>query len=241
MRMIWNSKLGKSNVLEYSGCTFLLYNKYEYVDDYTLFMDCLLTNISDDSKLIKIHIPVYDQVKKNIVRNTNKKKLNIGNNFNDINNNINHNKKIISIETIKQYLDLIDPEMADDYNDWIKIGMCIHNCNPTNDGFLLWDRWSRLSESFDSQNVNYWKWSTFNQNNKINKLGIGTLKYYAKEHDQESYNLLKHQSIKTQDCLKFNPITIEQNYLLSLNEIIKEKEYSVTKIFAIGSIHRITD
>lgn len=40
---------------------------------------------------------------------------------------------------------------SDDRDTWVKVGAAIHNEMPTQDGFSLWDAWSRTSTKYDPQ------------------------------------------------------------------------------------------
>lgn len=51
---------------------------------------------------------------------------------------------------------------ADDYDDWINIGMAIHHAT-NGDGFDIWDSWSRKSSKYDS-GANLFKWGSFGKN-----------------------------------------------------------------------------
>lgn len=64
---------------------------------------------------------------------------------------------------------------ADDYNEWIRIGMAVkHECGDS--GFGIWDDWSRQSGKYDP-NVCKAKWSTFAGDGKVT---VRTLAYLAK-------------------------------------------------------------
>jgi len=194
MRMLWNSKMGKSNILEYDDSDL-----YEYISDKQLFMDCLITNISVDSQLIDFKIPEIIkpiiQKRKNVVQITDNQKY--------------------EINTIKQYLDMIDDKRADDYTEWIKIGMAIYNSNNSLEAFDIWDHWSRNSDKYNGIYTNQWKWNSF-----INgTLTISTLKYYAKIDNPDAYD-----KIAMTETLSYVPINICTNYLLEENEKIKDKK-----------------
>jgi hypothetical protein len=163
MRMLWNSKLGKSNNLEFVECDFMADNKYSYITDKQLFMDCLLTNIKKDSTLINF------QISEPILKTKNSKNINKKINYQS-DKQYNYNIKII-----KQYVDLISDTRSDDYCDWLKVGMSIYNCNSSDEGFNLWDSWSKKSDKYD-HDVNIWKWSTFNQGSLPRKSSTQVIK-----------------------------------------------------------------
>jgi len=200
MRMLWNSKMGKSNILEYDDS-----DSYEYISEKQLFMDCLITNINVDSQLIDFQIP---KIIKPMIQ-TKKKGIQI----------ITDNQKY-EINVIKQYLDMIDVKRADDYTEWIKIGMAIYNSNNSLDAFNLWDQWSKQSDKYNGLDTNRWKWNSF-----INgTLSISTLKYYAKIDNPEAYD-----KIAINETLSYVPINICTNYLLEQDEKIKDKKSIISQ------------
>ena len=200
MRMLWNSKMGKSNILEYDSN-----GSYEYISDKQLFMDCLITNISTDSHLIdfKISVTTVPIIKKR------KKGIQI----------ITDNQKY-EIDVIKQYLDMINIKRADDYVEWIKIGMAIYNSNNSVGAFNIWDKWSKQSDKYNGFDTNKWKWNTFLNGT----LSISTLKYYAKIDSPESYD--KMAIIETVSYVPINTIT---DYLLDQDEKIKDKKSIISQ------------
>lgn len=224
MRLLWNSKLGKSNVMDYDNndCQFLRNNKYQYTTDYKLFMDCLITNVSNDSHLIEIDIDIpKSQIvsKKNVVSKT--PVLTIDKTVNNI-----------DIAIIKQYVDILKPERADDYNNWLNIGMCIYNSNCTKEGLALWNEWSMKSDSYDGENILMWKWKSFETHRK-KVLSIKTLKYYAKKDNPELYTDINHVNNICEDITKYDSIVINENYLLNrvdnIYERIKDRKTIVTQ------------
>lgn len=42
---------------------------------------------------------------------------------------------------------------SDDREDWVRVGMAIHNEMPTQEGFSLWDTWSQTSSKYDAQDA----------------------------------------------------------------------------------------
>jgi hypothetical protein len=216
MRMLWNSKMGKSNVLEYTECDFIDDNKYAYVSNKQLFMDCLLTNIKNSTLIdikidIKTDVPKKKIIPKKVISNKNmieKQKIEIVENH--------------EIETIKQYLDLIDEERADTYSDWVKIGMCIYNCNSSEKAFDLWDLWSKKSDKYNGRDVNLWKWNTFSQG----PLTLSTLKYLAKTDNPELYDNINTSVVEK---LNYEPEIIVKDYLLDINEVIKDQKSIISK------------
>lgn len=212
LRLLWNSKLGKSNNLS----LYKMIN-YDCANNKQLFMDTLLLNINKKSMLVKIDVPKNIKIEKKI-RPISKRI--IENKKSVITDNI-CNNMAINEETLQKYLDILNIKRADKYNDWISIGMIIFNCQPNLKGFNLWDKWSSKSPYYCGRDLCVYKWNSF----KFTTLGIGTLKFYARNDNPELYDSYTYNiEEKAFDTVKFN-----LNYLLSENEKINDKKTIVTE------------
>jgi hypothetical protein len=83
-------------------------------------------------------------------------------------------------------VDVNDAELAemlsrvhgyDDYEVWVKIGMALHHATG-GAAFDLWDRWSKQSAKYDSEEMDS-KWHSFGRS--ANPVTLGTLMHYAEE------------------------------------------------------------
>ena len=83
----------------------------------------------------------------------------------------------IDIELLHAALKAIDPDCTRD--DWLRVGMALHTVE---DGWRLWDEWSRqcgeLYDATDQQKV----WESFNQPFEGERPGFGTLCWLADQH-----------------------------------------------------------
>lgn len=78
------------------------------------------------------------------------------------------------IERALSYLDALSPSRADDYYEWLQVGMALHSVD---DSLLAeWDRWSQGSPKYKSGDCER-KWNSF----KRDGISIGTLAYLAKQ------------------------------------------------------------
>ena len=69
---------------------------------------------------------------------------------------------------------------ADDYHDWVKVGMTLHHhFGGTTQGFSLWNEWSRRSAKYKGDADLHAHWRTFERQH--NPVTIGTLIYLAQE------------------------------------------------------------
>ena len=197
-RTLWSSKMGKPNTLFfYKGVNYTFKTKKQ------LFLDTLNCNINQPHKLIKLNIK-YE-------RNTTKlrfsKKYHLSNQTN--------NKFRIPADDLKKYVDLLSKKRADGYLDWIYVGICIYNCNPS--AFTVWDEWSKQSSKYD-RNIAIYKWNSFRSGN----MGLGTLKRYARIDNTKMYNKLQQEF----DPPLYKTINIHRRYLIEREDKIK---YSTKK------------
>lgn len=79
----------------------------------------------------------------------------------------------LSNSTIAALLAQLAPWRADDYHEWIRIGMCLYSYSPSL--LPLWDEWSRQSNKYKFGECES-KWSTFNPN----YISLRTLHYLAR-------------------------------------------------------------
>jgi hypothetical protein len=79
------------------------------------------------------------------------------------------------IQWALSYLNALSPSRADDYDNWLMVGMALHSLN--DDSLLMeWDDWSKLSPKYKVGQCQK-KWKTF----KRSGVAIGTLAHMAKQ------------------------------------------------------------
>lgn len=182
-------KMGKQNWLHYYDS-----GTYEYIDEYTLFMDSLVTLIPEKHHLIKIP----DLEKKMHVTKTYHQTVKDGIEYVD-------GAKVVSQCILKMLLGFLDVKRADEYNDFTKVGMCCFNSNPESLG--LWMEWSKQSSKYEEW-VCIYKWNTFSNRG----LTVGTLKYMARLDNPNGYDLA------IPEPRLFDSIKINQQYLVDKDE-----------------------
>jgi hypothetical protein len=87
------------------------------------------------------------------------------------------------------FLSHIRSERANDYDDWLKVGMALSWCDKSDEMLERWMHWSRSSEKFD-EDVCRAKWESFKRENG-RLLTIGYLDRLAKE---DGYDPAKYQT-----------------------------------------------
>lgn len=200
-RLLWNTKLYKNN--------FLVYYKsinYDYIDDEKLFMDCLIKNIPEKYQLVDYDAP------KNLKLVNKKQEYKGQSNLKGL--DVVFEKEPIA--KLEKYLNLLNDKRADDYIEWLYVGMSLHNCNSGKDSFELWDKWSKKSEYYGGRNLNIYKWNSFKQGN----LSLGSLRYWAKEDSPEEYDTIQTSIDKP----LFETIKFCENFLMDKKYNIKHKK-----------------
>ena len=114
------------------------------------------------------------------------------------NNNIINPFKIVEEEELKLVKGLVkclSKERAEDYAKWFNVALCLHNIN---DGLL--EDWKGFSSQASSYNPNECdqKWNSINSNHNGEKLGMGSLKWWAKNDNEGEYKRALKNSLKIQ-------------------------------------------
>tara|TARA_Y100000389_G_scaffold197738_2_gene232889 strand:+ start:3215 stop:5863 length:2649 start_codon:yes stop_codon:yes gene_type:complete len=94
-----------------------------------------------------------------------------------------HTFKNIDLEIIRNLVDILDIERAENYQKWIEVGWCLHNIDVN-----LLDKWVEFSKKcekyFDEAEDTCSRiWSQMNNNG----LGLGTLHMWAKTDNKDAY------------------------------------------------------
>lgn len=92
------------------------------------------------------------------------------------------------LQLLEKALPLLKTERIENYDDWIKVGMALKEFGSV--GFRLWNEWSKKSSKY-SEEINFEKWRTFNEECKIT---IGSILYWAKEDSGKTVRLESGQS-----------------------------------------------
>jgi hypothetical protein len=77
-----------------------------------------------------------------------------------------------NIQKAKDALDKLSDEFVSSYSNWINVGMSLYSLG--NDGFVLWDNWSKNSDKY-SASACLTKWTTF----KPEEITLQSLFYWA--------------------------------------------------------------
>ena len=120
-----------------------------------------------------------------------------GNGYYVDNNNIINPFKIteeIELKLVKGLVGCLSKERAEDYGKWFDVALCLHNIN--NDLLDDWKLFSSKASSYD-ENVCDNKWNSINTNHGGERLGIGSLMFWAKNDNEKEFIRVKNQSLST--------------------------------------------
>ena len=120
----------------------------------------------------------------------------------EISNEIQNVLKKDFIKTIEKYvLRCLSEDRYNDYELWIKLGMCLKNIG--NELFDVWNKFSKRSDSYESRNDCLKKWESFGEHCN-NPLTIKSLRYWAELDNINEYNKIKEEdAVKLIDkCVK---------------------------------------
>ena len=113
------------------------------------------------------------------------------------NNNVINPFKIVEeekLKLVKSLVQCLSKERAEDYGKWFDVALCLHNINVN----LLdeWKEFSRQAASYDP-NVCDSKWQSINNDHGGERLGIGSLMFWAKNDNEKMYLKAKEASLST--------------------------------------------
>lgn len=83
----------------------------------------------------------------------------------------------ISLEDLQAALEYVSSE---DYETWIQMGMAIKSAYPDDDGFQVWDEWSKTSDKYEPKEMPA-KWKSFRRDG----ISVGTILYLAMQNGYE--------------------------------------------------------
>ncbi|MGK7914119.1 MAG: AAA family ATPase, partial [Prochloraceae cyanobacterium] len=89
-------------------------------------------------------------------------------------------KKWTEEDYVRSYLESLSPSRADDYHDWISVGMALHSLGEHM--LPVWVQWSQQSSKYKSSECEK-KWRSFSPRKGV---GLGTLAHMAKQDGWES-------------------------------------------------------
>lgn len=116
---------------------------------------------------------------------------------------------------IEFLVECLSADTADNYLQWIKVGLILKTLLGDN-GYFLFESFSQKSSKFDERQC-YWKWTTFGDSD-MKGMSVGSLKKMAKTDNPEGYQKYYEKSRKTQKkdspphIDAFNPLNEFQDF-----------------------------
>ena len=101
----------------------------------------------------------------------------------------------------KLVIQCLSPERADSYDQWMRVGFCLHNISPTDDFFNLWMEFSSKSSKFSQNDVSKLKRDWDLGMKKLEdgrRLTICSLRYLAREDNPVAF-----QEILEKDMINY--------------------------------------
>ena len=117
-----------------------------------------------------------------------------------------------------------------EYEDWLKIGMALHNSDPNQSGLEIWIGWSRGGIKYNEGEC-WEKWKTFNNENvgDMNKLiTVGTIFHMGKQAGWDGHPIIYSEEALNKQILKLDEVDIDEAqeiyHRISLSKISKSKK-----------------
>ena len=99
-----------------------------------------------------------------------------------------------ALSMIGRLLPLLNPERAEEYNEWIKIGWILYNVTDGSDeGRDLWKKFSQVSDKYNEAKCDYY-WDKM----VSGSYSMGSLRYLAKQDNPKKYTALIKGDAKTE-------------------------------------------
>lgn len=100
-------------------------------------------------------------------------------------------------EFIQKLLDMLDQERCEYYNDWIRVGLVLHNISPDKEMYNMFLNFTKRSSKFKQESYCKEKWDSFkNEERTGNVVTLRTLHYFAKEDSPEEYSDLIRSDLR---------------------------------------------
>jgi P4 family phage/plasmid primase-like protien len=151
-------------------------------------------------------------------------------------NNLDKDVKEFSFsdDDIESLMLLLSTKRCDNYEDWLNVGICLHNIN--RDYLYIWKKWSILSEKYDVETCNQ-KWKSFNKNTD-KKLTVGSLLYWCKEDDCNKYKAFMSER-KTKNIInkKFPGVDLKLGHTMMVTKDMSYTDLHNKKCLILGANH----
>lgn len=105
-----------------------------------------------------------------------------------------------NVELARKLVRMLSSERADNYSDWIRLGMCLHSISDTL--VDVWDDFSRQCPEKYKEGDCYARWQKFSRG----EMTLGTLFYWAKKDSPAEYKKFKQeQNRRSIESVMYNP------------------------------------
>ena len=119
------------------------------------------------------------------------------------------------VDKIRKLVNILSPARASSYDDWIKVGLCLHNISESDELMEIWKEWSTQIKQ-KANKTNFAKvWRSFKQRN--DGLKFGTLSLWAKQDNEKAFLQFKLDEIDSK--IK---ASIEENTSYDIAKVLRE-------------------
>lgn len=119
------------------------------------------------------------------------------------------------VDKIRKLVNILSPVRASSYDDWIKVGLCLHNISESDELMEIWKEWSTQIKQ-KANKTNFAKvWRSFKQRN--DGLKFGTLSLWAKQDNEKAFLQFKLDEIDSK--IK---ASIEENTSYDIAKVLRE-------------------
>lgn len=108
----------------------------------------------------------------------------------------------VAPEDIPEWLQKLPPSACDDRQDWIKVGLAMHHqTGGGEEGFEMWDSWSRGSNKYPGEDACRREWMTFGRNACRRPVTFASIIQMANEHSlHQTYASVRSWKDRLKKC-----------------------------------------
>lgn len=121
------------------------------------------------------------------------------------------------IDNIRKLLGMLSLSRADNYDEWLAVGMAIHDVTEGH-GLVHWNEWSKNSKKYKKTTCTN-KWTSFRNNNNRKPLTIGSIIHWCKLDNPEEYNKYRIKRKNDEIIIKKYPdMNLELGNTIEIND-----------------------
>lgn len=104
-------------------------------------------------------------------------------------------KNIYKLDEVQKLVDILSPSRADDYSQWLEIGLCLHFIDKNNNELLnSWIKFSKQSTKYENGCCKK-SWESFSDTDIDSALTLASLHYWGKLDNPDGYMEIRRQDL----------------------------------------------